>query len=342
MQAFKNQIKNLLNNTFSRKDAQDFLDRDQQELEHYFLQKEWEEFIPETLPTNISRAWFKKIQKSILPIVRTTFWKRWVTIAAMLIVVSGSIIYFVHDKNIHPIVLINDVANRIPKPQQYIITNLEKISKKYMIPDSSIIELSPLSSVKYTDPMEANKRSVYLDGEAIFYVKKDALKPFTVYSLGIATTALGTVFKISSFKKKALVNVYLMRGKILVQNINDTSTKLYLVSGEQCSFDQLSAKLSMGQTQKNMPALQLGKRSNLNRESINEINFNNLPLPLVLEQLARIFKSNIIFSTATLNKIKFTGTCNRKGTLQQALLPIMQLNALQYTMGTDTVFITKK
>ena len=98
----------------------------------------------------------------------------------------------------------------------------------------------------------------------------------------------------------------------------------------------------MRQIQKNMPVLQHGNMSNLNRESKNEIIFNNLPLPLVLEQLARIFKTNIIFSYTNLNKIKFTGTCNNKGTLQQALLPIVQLNDLQYTTGTDTIFITKK
>ena len=83
--------------------------------------------------------------------------------------------------------------------------------------DGSVVQLNANSSIKYLEDFEPGQRIVHLSGEAFFQVAKDSLRPFTVISGEISTTALGTQFNVSAFPGQEVVKVNLLEGKVEVK-----------------------------------------------------------------------------------------------------------------------------
>lgn len=100
------------------------------------------------------------------------------------------------------------------------------------LPDGSIVNLNSNSQLTFTEGF-SDGRQVYLEGEAFFDVKKDSLRPFTVYSGRLATTALGTSFNINAYGSEE-EEVVLVSGKV---NVKDSGSKseLLLTPGEKVS-----------------------------------------------------------------------------------------------------------
>ena len=68
-------------------------------------------------------------------------------------------------------------------------------------------------------PFQNNKREIYLEGEAYFKVAKDKTKPFTVFAGALATTALGTQFRITAKKNTpGNITVKLFTGKVAIRS----------------------------------------------------------------------------------------------------------------------------
>jgi ferric-dicitrate binding protein FerR (iron transport regulator) len=82
--------------------------------------------------------------------------------------------------------------------------------------DSTTVTLAPGSTLEYPNHFNAGRRDVYLDGEAIFHVKRNETAPFKVFSQNIVATVLGTIFQ---FKKggDSVIAVELLKGRLDVQ-----------------------------------------------------------------------------------------------------------------------------
>ncbi|MCH5596453.1 FecR family protein [Niabella ginsengisoli] len=100
--------------------------------------------------------------------------------------------------------------------------------------DCSVVALYPNGILQYLPAFEENRRILYLNGKARFDVRKDKVRPFTVYASGIATTALGTRFIISVLDDKQ-VSVTLKEGivKVSPEHGRDTSMHVLLRPGDQ-------------------------------------------------------------------------------------------------------------
>ncbi|MBN7812792.1 FecR domain-containing protein [Algoriphagus sp. H41] len=98
--------------------------------------------------------------------------------------------------------------------------------------DGSKVLLNSGSSLRYVKNFESDKRVLYLSGEAYFEVAKDSLRPFTVVSEGVKTTALGTVFNVSAYDAEDL-SVSLVEGKVAVAGEQDENTSEILEMGEE-------------------------------------------------------------------------------------------------------------
>lgn len=109
--------------------------------------------------------------------------------------------------------------------------------------DGSKVILNSGSSIRYLKNFEADKRIIFLEGEAYFEVAKDTLRPFSVITDGVKTTALGTAFNISAYKKED-TNVSLVEGKVAVdveENI------VALEKGEELKINPDTKKVKKGQ-----------------------------------------------------------------------------------------------
>lgn len=108
------------------------------------------------------------------------------------------------------------------------------VKSSLTLTDGSKVIMNAGSSLRYIKDFEADKRVLYLEGEAYFDVQKDSLRPFIVYTGDMSTTAIGTSFNISAYKPDS-VNVYLLTGKALVADNLNQENQMFLEKGETAS-----------------------------------------------------------------------------------------------------------
>ncbi len=105
-----------------------------------------------------------------------------------------------------------------PKGQDLLVEKTgTKETREILLPDSSIVILNGNSVLKYPSAfLKASTRSVYLEGNAYFKVKKMAdKKPFEVHAQSVSISVLGTQFNVNA-RSKAM-EIVLTSGKVKVQ-----------------------------------------------------------------------------------------------------------------------------
>lgn len=89
-------------------------------------------------------------------------------------------------------------------------------SQVVILSDSSKVTLQPQSSINYPKHFTADKREVYLKGEAFFQITKNPRRPFLVYYNNIITKVIGTSFNINTNPATGNVEVVVKTGKVQV------------------------------------------------------------------------------------------------------------------------------
>jgi len=83
----------------------------------------------------------------------------------------------------------------------------------FILPDSSIIWLNKNSSIKFNNNFK-EERTIYLDGEAYFEVKRDESKPFVIHTPSSYTRVLGTSFNLKAYKDQSTTELIVNSGKV--------------------------------------------------------------------------------------------------------------------------------
>jgi ferric-dicitrate binding protein FerR (iron transport regulator) len=201
------------------------------------------------------------------------------------------------------------------------INNTAK-AENIVLPDGSRVKLYGHSTLRYTNSFGLVRRDSWLEGEAVFSVKKDKAHPFTVMSSSLATTALGTEFGVkSSFRE----TVKLYSGKVVVKAVRPLKgwgKDVYLEPGQQVLYDnrRLLATLS-----------RFGEKvSGNDGESMTgqDLVFNNSPLKEVFQQLSIQYHTKFNFRAKDLNGLNFTGTVPRTDSLDVFLRLLAGMNKL--------------
>jgi ferric-dicitrate binding protein FerR (iron transport regulator) len=142
---------------------------------------------------------FNDRKVSFKPIRKST----WVLACLLLTTVIGAGFLLFH-KSLQASEPLVKAVNKGLKPQTLVLS------------DSTTVTLAPGSTLEYPNHFNAGRRDVYLDGEAIFHVKRNETAPFKVFSQNIVATVLGTIFQ---FKKggDSVIAVELLKGRLDVQ-----------------------------------------------------------------------------------------------------------------------------
>lgn len=112
--------------------------------------------------------------------------------------------------------------------------NISGFDEKITLPDGSEIMLHNGSKIHYHEGFNTDKRELHLAGSAVFSVTKNDQAPFTVYCSTIATTAIGTLFRVDGWGENPTVHLY--EGKVVVKGIRDTTVRSYLFPGETVAY----------------------------------------------------------------------------------------------------------
>jgi ferric-dicitrate binding protein FerR (iron transport regulator) len=139
---------------------------------------------------------------------------RWIGYAAAVLLVA-TITYLAFKLVEKPVLLTNKA---VEKPIE------ETHGHKWIkLSDGTSVQLNSNSHLEYASDFKGKrKREVTLYGEAFFDVAHDPAHPFIIHTGKITTTVLGTAFNISAYDNKKAITVTVVRGKVMVQNANET------------------------------------------------------------------------------------------------------------------------
>lgn len=119
-----------------------------------------------------------------------------------------------------------------------VIENTTSKIKTVFLPDSSKVELSPNSKLRYANNFTTN-RKIEIEGEGYFKVQKDKKHPFEVFCKETTTTVLGTSFTVKENTEKG-VSVSLYEGSVEM-SIKNQDKKWILVPGETFTYGNNTA-----------------------------------------------------------------------------------------------------
>jgi ferric-dicitrate binding protein FerR (iron transport regulator) len=340
-----------------KKEVMDHFHDHPEKLAAYLTEESWEKFLPgqapghgQEVPTDrIRRLLAKKVGR---PPVRKIVYAR--LAAASLILVTG-LVFLIRSGGGHrsgqP--LTPDLATAAPPAtapaartaELETISNTSAKNKSYTLADGSTVELAGNSAISFHRPFINDRREIYLKGAAVFTVAKVKTMPFTVYSGKVATTALGTVFSVDG-KLSLITEVHLFSGRIVIKkevSADKAAFKdIYLEPGQDLILDNTRDITVLSYTNPRMMGGTTKKTVKPVQPQI--FTFNRQSLAEILDLLQHACHASLIYDTAAVKNMDFTGSFNKdKESLDSFLATLCSLNDLEFTKtGPNSFSIGKK
>ena len=204
----------------------------------------------------------------------------WLKIAAAisLILVSSSIVYLTVFKVDE--LVIQTSANTLHKT----------------LPDGSEVWLNEASRLTYREDF-ADDRSLQLQGEAFFDVKKNSDKPFVIQTENAVVKVLGTSFNVKAYPNEIQTEVLVVSGKVSFGAI-DKGKVVTLTPGALGILRKSDDRLM---TESDHDSNSLAWKDK-------ELVFKKTPLAAVLKTLHTYFKTDIRAGNESLLHCRFTGS----------------------------------
>ncbi|RFS20143.1 FecR family protein [Chitinophaga silvatica] len=263
---------------------------------------------------------------------------RWVAAAAIVGAIATLLFYSQQNNRTSSKIV---AADKSAVPAEIIINNTNDKSKEVRLPDGTEVTLFAQSSLRFDTGFAKYNRSVYLEGKSFFDVAQNAGLPFTVYNHDLAITALGTTFTITGNRNSKKVDVMLHSGKVVVKQINAKMKEVYLLPGQQMTYNMERASVVMHDlTSKAAPAkitntLSFGSRTGF------VANFDEQPLDSVLLAISKGYNVKISIKNALPKDVVYTGQIREVDSLGKVLSRIAILHNLNIK-ATGKGFLIEK
>jgi ferric-dicitrate binding protein FerR (iron transport regulator) len=242
--------------------------------------------------------------------------KRVAGIAAGLVAILGSVLFFRYER-IHN------------QSELSVYTTTMTEYKKLVLSDSSVVFMSPNSTIKAIQPFSKDKREIELRGQAVFEVAKDASRPFTAIAGDIRTTALGTSFKVTSFPNNNETSVVLSSGKVVVKDygIQGHIESFFLDPGEEIVYNKTARTVRKAET--------VDKQFDYRKDVLY---FRNAGIKEVVEKLERYYHVKVRYQALKNVELKVSGEFDYQP-LEVVMKAIAYSCNIVYKMNGDTLVL---
>ena len=317
-----------------------YLEQHPEELDAWLPEQEWEEYEPQgRLHPEHSEAMLGQVHRES-KILRMRRYSGWAAAVALLLAAGG---FWWQQQRLQgpqqPVVAANTQQTR----QDTLVKNTDTAIMHITLPDGSEVALEHHSSLQWAPGFTRSQRVLTLEGAATFNVAQDEGRPFIVYSGNVATTVLGTAFRVSAYKGEKTVKVRLLAGKVMVKTTGAQAEKemVYLTPGQECAFNKGLNSLTVYRFGHNSESVRPEPLKGNITENGEELLFTNVPLPEVLKKFETVYNVNISYSPQQLKKYYFTGTISKKDALHGILSTIAELNRLQLSKDSTGYHISR-
>ncbi|WP_343702067.1 FecR domain-containing protein [Chitinophaga sp.] len=313
-----------------------------QELEKYLTEESWSAF---QATERLAAADSEKMLQAIGDLTyrrrrggAVLFFR--VAAAVVILLAAGAGIFWLNRQPAQDVAM----AAEIPASEEERVNNTPNVMQA-ILPDGSLADIYPGSSIRYRQPFGEQDREVHLQGQARFSVKSNAGKPFTVFAGNLGTTALGTVFRIDARHGKVLVQ--LESGKVMVspssQNAGQTMAPVYLKPGEKLYYDEEHHTVSVEPVPAKpvKPAPVAATPAEKEIPAVVMLQFENEPLSALFNTIETEYGMQVKYKPGTLDNMYFTGVFNsEKESLPDFLNTIALLNNVTIRISKNIIYIT--
>lgn len=200
---------------------------------------------------------------------------------------------------------------------------------KIALPDGSLVWLKGQSSLQAPLVFDSQIRKVFLEGEALFEVAKDAKHPFVIQCGQVTTTVLGTSFNLKALSGS--VELTVLTGKVSLTSTHD-KTGIVVMPNEKVIFD---ARKSLIASEKILIEEKLATTDGTEYQMI----FNDVALDKVFERIEKKFDVKISLSDEGLRQCKIRADFSDQS-LENTLDMICQALDFHYVINDKEVRLT--
>lgn len=192
-------------------------------------------------------------------------------------------------------------------PAYRTVENESDSYKRVMLPDGSIVRLSPQSRVRFPSDNTSPSRELHLEGEAYFDIARNTARPFYVYAGEVITKVVGTSFIVRARGDDAEITVAVKTGKVTIYSRTEAHKKTVLVSNEAATYNRLTAVVARQTAETEEDE---AEKQKLN---LTEMHFEETPVPEVLHQLSKVYDISIDFDEGLLDNCVLTSSFYEEG-----------------------------
>lgn len=191
--------------------------------------------------------------------------------------------------------------------------------------DDTKVHLNNNTTLVYPITFKGSCRTVFLSGEAYFYVTKNTSKPFYVKTANGAIRQYGTEFNVSTVNPQGSTQVVLVKGKISVL----TSHKEQILKPNDMAIIDPSQSVSIKKVDTD-PYIAWNTGSFV---------FNDASLEKIMNVLSHWYNVKVEYSNNDIRKVHFIGSFSRYGSIQPALKAISLSTGLSLNLENGIVRI---
>lgn len=273
----------------------------------------------------------EKNTSKILPLAKRSPLRKWV-VAASILLVMGLTGLFLYIKGQRP-----DIAHSfralIPA-NSAVRSNDSSVTQLIVLEDGTKVSLLPHSKLHYASSFAADKREVFLEGEAFFEVTKNPNRPFLVYYNNIVTRVLGTSFRINTNTATGDIEVAVFTGKVQVYEndklLSDRTNKSIILTPNQKVIYKRENRL--------FETLLVEKPERVVNEKakVEPVSFvyEEEKLQKVFQELETSYAIEIVVENTNINECEFTGDVSRQDLYTKLKIICLATNASYEINGT--------
>lgn len=209
---------------------------------------------------------------------------------------------------------------------------------KQLLPDSSVVWLSPDASISWPKQFRIKSREVAMKGDCFFEVTKNPNRPFIISSEHIVTKVWGTSFRVVDSKYVRAAAVTVVTGKVSVSKKGSDAANAgaQLMAGEVILYPKEQVILKNTQ-------LITSKQADISDLTIYrhvDLSFDNAKLADIVLVLNKKFDVNIRIGTGELDKAVMTADLTDLN-LPEVLEVLKASMKLDYEISNNLIVLKK-
>ncbi|MDR0749947.1 MAG: FecR family protein [Tannerellaceae bacterium] len=216
------------------------------------------------------------------------------------------------------------------EPETFVVFTEKGQRTQLLLPDGTHVWLNSGSRLCYDTDFNKNSRNVELEGEAFFDVSQNKNSTFKVKTSNVNVLVHGTAFNVSAYRNEETINVFLVRGKISVENNADNQLLAELLPDQRISVSKMDMKWRVESCDAEMESLW----------TQNMLKFENVPATEVFRKLAYWYRMNI--NIENLNKDIRYGFTLKSESLKEILDEINKITPINYKINGKEATIKYK